>query len=102
MNKEKPNCYECKHKGTIPGDCHSKCVHPKVVENSDPLTELKSMMGGRRFGGSFVVVDNPLGVIGNPHGIKNGWFLWPHNFDPIWLESCNGFEEKEKKNEEDN
>jgi hypothetical protein len=36
-----------------------------------------------------------LSVYGNPHGIKNGWFAWPFNFDPVWLESCNGFEEKE-------
>ena len=26
------------------------------------------------------------------HGVRNGWFEWPVNFDPIWLESCTGFE----------
>jgi len=31
-------------------------------------------------------------VKGNPHGIRQGWFGWPFNFDPVWLEECNGFE----------
>ena len=34
-----------------------------------------------------------LKAIGNPHGIKSGWFMWPMNFDPIWLDLCNGFED---------
>jgi hypothetical protein len=39
--------------------------------------------------------DNPTG----PHGICNGWFIWPINFDPVWLENCDGFESKEAKEE---
>jgi len=27
----------------------------------------------------------------NEHGVKNGWFIFPINFDIIWAESCNGF-----------
>jgi hypothetical protein len=30
-------------------------------------------------------------VTGSPHGIRRGWFLWPLRFDPVWLESCDGF-----------
>lgn len=77
MNK----CYECIHRGTIPGDAHSRCRHPQVE---------KMLLD------SFTIVENPLGVTGNAHGIKSGWFFWPFNFDPVWLLSCNGFEEKEK------
>lgn len=33
-------------------------------------------------------------VTGDPHGIRQGWFNWPLSFDPVWLESCEGFEEK--------
>lgn len=33
-----------------------------------------------------------LGIKGNPHGIVNGWFNWPYNFDPVWLDACGGFE----------
>ena len=31
----------------------------------------------------------------NITGIKRGWFNWPWNFDPVWLENCNAFEPKE-------
>lgn len=57
----KPNCYKCDHRHDIPGDCHSSC------ENKTASVE------------------------GDPGGIKNGWFLWPLNFDPTWLVSCDGF-----------
>ena len=57
----KLKCYECAHRHNIIGDCHSSC------SNRDAI------------------------VKGNPHGIKMGWFVWPYNFDPVWLVSCNGF-----------
>lgn len=33
-----------------------------------------------------------LGIEGNPHGIASGWFNWPYNFDPTWLDNCDGHE----------
>ena len=33
-------------------------------------------------------------VFGNAHGIKSGWFSWPIDFDPCWLEKCTGIAEK--------
>jgi len=63
-----PNCYDCKHRRGADGSAHSKCVHPQV---SDLIIE------------------------GEPHGIRNGWFYFPINFDPVWLNKCNGFEKKE-------
>jgi len=75
METQKPNCYKCKWRGTIPRDYHSRCKHPKVQINDNSLKELE--------------------IKGNPHGIKMGWFMWPANFDPIWLENCNGFEAKQ-------
>ena len=57
------SCYECKNRREIPGDCHSQCVKPDAS------------------------------MIGNKHGIKNGWFMYPFNYDPIWMESdCKNFE----------
>jgi hypothetical protein len=38
---------------------------------------------------------NPLRIVGDSHGIRQGWFVWPLNFDPVWLNACNGFEKKE-------
>jgi hypothetical protein len=39
-------------------------------------------------------------VSGSTHGINNGWFLFPFNFDPIWLEGCSGFRPKTEKLED--
>jgi hypothetical protein len=70
---EKPNCYKCVHRLPVPGDAHSRCNN--ISAN----------------------------VSGNPMGISKGWFLWPLNFDPIWLESCDGFSDdpKDKKEREE-
>ena len=67
MTKEKPNCYNCKFRGELYGDCHSKCFNLSAK------------------------------VKGNEYGKEMGWFLWPLNFDPTWLEECDGFESKINK-----
>jgi hypothetical protein len=46
--------------------------------------------------GKLVAAASKLNIQATPHGVKNNWFNWPANFDPIWLENCSGFEEKEK------
>jgi len=62
----KINCYNCKYREEIPGDTHSKCTNP------DP------------------------DMTGNEHGINNGWFCYPHNFDPVWkTKDCINFEKKQ-------
>ena len=56
-------CCSCKNRRNIPGDCHLSCVKP------DP------------------------NMTGNPHGIRNGWFFYPFNFDPTWKEkNCANYE----------
>jgi hypothetical protein len=57
-------CYSCVYRGTIPGDAHSKCTNKNA------------------------------NVTGVEHGIRSGWFMWPFNFDPVWLISCDGYKEK--------
>ncbi len=84
MSKEKPNCYECKHRGGVAGDCHSCCQYPG---NDTGLLSI--------FVGSERILMDKLNIKANPHGVKSGWFMWPVNFDPIWLENCDGFEAKE-------
>lgn len=90
----KPNCYNCKHRGDLPGDAHSCCRHPKNdgVMN-DPLAQLFAIFAsvGRV---PAINAETGLHVVGDPHGIRNGWFNWPMNFDPIWLVSCDGFAQK--------
>lgn len=65
QTKEKPDCFKCEFKGVIPGDAHIMCKNLSAI------------------------------VEGNPRGIAGGWFIWPFNFDPTWLVSCNGFKEKQ-------
>lgn len=61
MKKEAPNCYKCVHRGELPGSCHSRCNNIEAKVTADA------------------------------HGVRSGWFMWPLNFDPVWLESCDGF-----------
>lgn len=59
-------CWSCQHRRAIPGNCHISCAKP------DPT------------------------MTGHPHGIKNDWFFYPINFDPVWkTKKCVNFEAKE-------
>lgn len=94
MNR--PNCYECKHRGIIVGSAHSSCNHPSFG-NQDPTDKVMAIFASV---GRVAPVqgkgDGTIRVKGNALGIKNGWFQHPFNFDPVWLDECNGFERKEK------
>lgn len=59
-----PDCYACVHRLNVPGDAHSRCNNHAAK------------------------------VTANAHGVRSGWFIWPVNFDPVWLISCNGFSDK--------
>ena len=63
-NTKRPNCYDCEYRGELIGNAHSECFNLKAK------------------------------VKGNEHGIKSGWFCHPSNFDPTWLEECDGFKKK--------
>ena len=78
------NCYKCTHRGTVPGDAHSCCKYPGTKTG---LLDL--------FDSANSEVAKKLNIKGNAHGIKNGWFMWPISFDPVWLENCDGYTEKE-------
>lgn len=91
---DKPNCYDCKWRGDLPGDAHSCCRHPanaKIL--NDPAAQVMALLGRIRRAPP-LAFNSSLQVTGNPHGIRSGWFNWPMNFDPVWLQSCNGFEAK--------
>ncbi len=71
MSKEKTmmnECYSCSGRRTIPGDCHTKCATPDAS------------------------------MTGNRHGILNGWFMYPFNFDPTWKTAmCKNYVNKESE-----
>lgn len=86
----KPGCYECKFRGSVPGSAHSSCKHPATVpvqENS--MAGLFAALSGGHIPPASV---EGITVKGDPHGVRNGWFGWPFNFDPVWLVECSGFE----------
>jgi len=91
----KPNCFDCNWRGRVPGSSHSQCNHPKNKEvlgdNTNQLLSIFASVGRV----APVSADTGLNVTGKQRGIEMGWFNWPFNFDPVWLESCDGFEEKE-------
>ena len=93
--KQKANCYDCIFRGEIPGDAHSRCCHPLIKQDSNPFGALVDMLAGKN-----LEAGRQLNIRGSEHGIRSGWFMWPANFDPCWLENCDGFKAKtEAKND---
>ena len=59
MAKEK-TCWECAYRGVVPGSAHSRCAFD--WEKSD----LKMPKG-------------------DTHGGARGWYMFPLNYDPVWM-----------------
>jgi hypothetical protein len=91
-------CNLCKYRQDVPGDAHIRCEHPYVKDN--PLVELACLMSEAmvtQLGQHLDSIFEPLNIQANEYGVKKGWFCWPVNFDPVWLENCDGFSEKVNK-----
>lgn len=82
-NKNKADCYKCKHRGTVPGDAHSCCKYPGTSTGLFDFSNENNLKIGMK-----------LHIKGDAHGIQAGYFMWPVNFDPVWLENCDGFKEE--------
>lgn len=95
MLEMKPNCYECKHRQNLIMDAHSTCTHPTVKQCQAQKGTGDASITLRKL--SYDEAAKVLNIQGHPHGIKNGWFTWPANFDPVWLENCDGFERRKKQ-----
>ena len=67
METNKPICRECRHSRDLPGLRHISCDKRSAKVTGDSL------------------------------GIRKGWFNHPHNFDPLFLITCDGFEEINRK-----
>ncbi|MFA7521060.1 hypothetical protein [Shewanella sp.] len=99
---EKPDCYKCIYRGEVVGSAHSCCKHPNNKKLLDePMAGLLGILSsGRHMDLGLKSYNNGLNVTGNEHGRKSGWFNYPLNFDPVWLETCDGFKREEvNKNE---
>lgn len=87
---QNPNCHKCIYRGNVAGDTHSCCKHPAV--GSDPIMAMIAMVKDRS------PEIEKLNIQADPHGVKMGWFMWPANFDPIWLNNCDGYTGKKTEN----
>jgi len=91
---KKPDCYKCKYRGSVPGSAHICCEHPSLGKfNDDPIAKMLGIFASVGRVPPVMASSKNLNIKGNPHGIKNGWFNFPFNFDPVWLENCDGFKE---------
>jgi len=93
----KNNCYTCEFRGSVPGDAHSCCRHPDLKGvTDDPISGLiEALSSAHRIKSAVQAVADKFRIQANYHGIKQGWFYWPWNFDPVWLENCNAYKRKE-------
>ena len=64
----KPNCYACVHRRDLRGTAYSSC---NAIDAS---------------------------VTGDVRGVRDGWFNWPLQFDPVWLQTCSSFTDDVTKN----
>lgn len=94
---KKFDCITCIHRGRVYGSTHSTCKHPSLKSFYEtPVLQLMSIFASVQRVPPINVSSKQLNIKGNPRGIKNGWFNFPFNFDPIWLLNCDGYEETEK------
>lgn len=88
-------CYQCQYRSDVPGSAHSRCKHPAFAATlDDPLANVLSIFASVGRGVPVQAVSEECRVIGHPHGIQRGWFNHPYDFDPVWLQECNGFVSK--------
>lgn len=90
------SCYKCKFRGNVIGSAHSCCnVIKSTNDEKSGALELLLASGQLQLTND---VDDPIVKL-DPWGIKNGWAMWPLNFDPVWVNECGFFTEKEVVNE---
>lgn len=101
-------CWDCIYRGDVPGSAHSCCEHPATASaKRSPFMALAGVVGKRggpelmamatHFGEGPDAAARAMNISANYYGIRNGWFVWPVNFDPTWLETCDGFTPQERQ-----
>ena len=82
-------CYKCKYCADSVMGAQSCCNYPGNC--TDPIFNYdKNNKNAKNH--------EELHIKGDKYGVLNGWFGWPVNFDPVWLENCDGFTPKESDN----
>ena len=92
---DRPNCYTCKYRGTVHGSAHSKCnILRDNYSYEGDIMSLEIMIATGRYNITYQQTGDPVVKI-NEYGRKNGWGMWPIDFDPTWVDEC-GFEHQIK------
>ena len=63
---------------------------------NDPFTQMMSKCAAVGRVQPFQAQRTGCKVVGDELGIERGWFNHPFNFDPCWLVSCDGFNERSR------
>jgi hypothetical protein len=87
QSQTEQSCYNCKYRQDVAGSCHSTCTSPYADTKAPVYFMLQQAKSLQTSDDSFIIE-------GDEHGIRNGWFMWPIDFDPVWVEKCTGFERK--------
>lgn len=92
------DCYNCKFASPAPGSSHhQECAHP-IPTAIGRFTAIRfCSAGGFSITGTNKETGEEKDILTmkfNPHGVRNGWCLWPLNFDPCWVDKCTGFQKR--------
>lgn len=80
----------CGYCDTILGDAHLSCNHSAITEDMNVMQRILQRMINDEYSTNptqLVVNGVPLQEW-NESGVRQGYVLFPLNFDPIWLEYC--------------
>lgn len=104
MRKKKetrPDCYKCIYRADVSGSAHSCCRHPSVAEyKNDPLSNIMAIFASVKRAEPMLATSKELNIKAKQRGIDMGWFNFPWNYDPVWLDNCDGFTTRRKDGKE--
>ena len=87
---EKNKCSTCKYSGTISGDAHLCCNHPAIIDDRNTMQRILQSMSNNMYNTNptrLVINDIPFQEW-DESGIRQGYVIFPFNFDPRWLKYC--------------
>jgi hypothetical protein len=77
------NCYDCLWRKDAIGSAHSTCCFPGTKTGMLDCFMKENL-----------ILSEVLNIQASSHGVNKGWFMFPVNFDPVWLRNCYGFTDK--------
>lgn len=82
------DCYSCKYHKNIPGDTHIECEHP--MAQAHKMTALLALLNtNKRYIEDIYAC---LGIKIDAAAYGSGYAMYPINFDPIWINNCDGYD----------